>query len=140
MVSWIRGPARLQSGNGLSNSSARLAAYEELWQKEESELWTWLEERVGMEGVSLPKAGGSKHSDTNTKAKAKQRNKILNDKDVAARLREEKMSEREVEEAIRVTQERLNALKGVVNKNKDKTNPIKPQRTKPVQPFEKAEL
>jgi hypothetical protein len=50
---WFRGPSRPPAGSvgymGYSSAN-RIAAYEEIWRKEESELWDWLEERVGLEG------------------------------------------------------------------------------------------
>ena len=130
LFTWLRTPIRnpssaLDSAPLSSSSAARLAAYEEMWRKEESDLWSWLEDRVGVQGLAsnTPNASpsSSKASKKTAKEQAKQRNKILASKDMAARLREEKMSEREVEDAIRVTQERLDVLKGVVeNKNKKK--------------------
>jgi len=121
-IIWFRRPVGGPTG-GLGYpgypSSARLAAYEEMWQKEESELWSWLEDRVGIEGLALqddlqPK--GNRASGRTAKAKARGRQKILGSKDVDARLREERMTEREVEDAIRVTQERLEVLKRVMEK------------------------
>jgi hypothetical protein len=103
-------------------SSVRLAAYEEMWRKEESELWSWLEDRVGIDdGLTLKddsRLRGKKASAVAAKAKAKERQKVLRSRDVEARLREERMTEREMEDAIRVTQERLDVLKGVVEKKK----------------------
>lgn len=125
LYTWLRAPIRsstsaLDSAPLSSSSAARLTAYEEMWRKEESELWSWLEDRVGIQGLALNSQGpsSSKASKKSAKEQAKKRNKILASKDMAARLREEKMSEREVEDAIRVTQERLDVLKGVVEKKK----------------------
>lgn len=81
----------------------RLAAYEEMWRREESELWEWLEERVGMDRLSheaLPV-----------------RKKVLDPRTVEEKFREDRMSEREIKEAIRVTEEKLTVLKSVVQKN-----------------------
>jgi hypothetical protein len=50
----------------------------------------------------------------------KQRQKVLAGKDLGAKLAEERMSEREMEDAIRVTQERLHVLKDVVERRKSK--------------------
>lgn len=125
-IIWFRRPGR-GSAAGLGYASypshVRLAAaYEEMWQKEESELWSWLEDRVGIERLTLrddltPK--GKKASGLPAKAKAKQRQKALSSsRDVEARLREERMTEREMEDAIRVTQQRLDVLKGVMEKKR----------------------
>lgn len=85
---------------GFFGSPERIAAYEEIWRREESELWDWLEERVGMD----------KLRDVGSMRVEKQ---ILND-----RLQTEQMEERAVDAAIRVTEEKLNALKHVVGKKK----------------------
>jgi hypothetical protein len=101
--------------------SARVAAYDEMWQREESDLWSWLEDRVGVDDLSWKKALNSRLNRTpgrTAKAKAKDRQKALASTDLETRLREERMSEREMEDAIRVTEERLEVLKGVMRKRK----------------------
>ncbi|KAI9050663.1 hypothetical protein LZ554_005819 [Drepanopeziza brunnea f. sp. 'monogermtubi'] len=79
----------------------RIAAYEEMWRKEESELWEWLEDRAGMDRLrevsSMPIEA-----------------KIVQDK-----LRNEKMEDREIDDAIRVTEEKLKVLKASVEKRKE---------------------
>lgn len=85
----------------------RIAAYEEMWRREDSELWDWLEERVGMDRL---------HND-NTGV----RKRAMESKTVEENLRTTRMGEREVEEAIRVTEEKLRVLKGVMEK-KSKPN------------------
>jgi hypothetical protein len=82
------------------NTPERIAAYEEMWRQEESELWTWLEERVGMDRV---------HMNNPTADQAKS---------IEEKLREEKVSEREMDTAIRITEEKLQAMKHVVAKLK----------------------
>ncbi|POS83182.1 hypothetical protein EPUL_005335 [Erysiphe pulchra] len=75
-------------------SPERLAAYEEIWRKEESELWKWLEDRVGMELIR----------DMNSMPIERRRMDL--------KLQEEThMQEWEIEDAIRVTEERLQVLK-----------------------------
>ncbi|KKF94352.1 putative membrane protein C20F10.07 [Ceratocystis platani] len=61
----------------------RIVAYEEMWRREESQLWDWLEERVQL---------------------------------VEDRLREEKMDELQIKEAIAVTQRKLDLLKEAMEK------------------------
>jgi hypothetical protein len=78
----------------------RIAAYEEIWRREESELWEWLEERVGMDRLRDVAAGEQK---------------VVKD-----RLKDEKMEAREVDHAIKVTEEKLRVLKSVVDKDKAK--------------------
>lgn len=102
-------------------SSARLAAFEEMWQKEESELWSWLEDRTGMDGLVMrdnAKHRCQKVSGLTAETKAKERQRVLGSKDIEARLRAERMSDREMEDAIRVTQERLDVLKRVMERKK----------------------
>lgn len=80
----------------------RLAAYEEMWRREESELWEWLEERVGMDRLN----SGEMHT----------RKKVVEPRTMAEKLREDRMDESEVREAIRITEEKLQVLKSVVGK------------------------
>ncbi|KAF9869559.1 GRAM domain-containing protein [Colletotrichum karsti] len=82
----------------------RLAAYDEMWRREESELWEWLEERVGLERLHDPNMSTRKRAMEPTTAEEK--------------LREDRMDEREIEEAIKVTEEKLKVLKGVMDKKK----------------------
>jgi hypothetical protein len=128
-IIWFRHPIRGPIG-GMGypsySSSARLAAYEEMWHKEEGELWSWLEDRVGIDGLAFRddlEQKGKKGSGQTAKAKAKARGKerqkiVAGSRDTEARLREEKMSDREMEDAIRVTQDRLEVLKGVMERKK----------------------
>ncbi|KAI5463178.1 hypothetical protein BGZ63DRAFT_412835 [Mariannaea sp. PMI_226] len=85
----------------------RIATYEELWRREDTELWEWLEERVGMDRL---------HTD-----RASVRKRALDPKTAEENLRAARMDEREVEEAIRVTEEKLRVLKEVMEK-KTKAN------------------
>jgi hypothetical protein len=117
LFNYLRGPKAASSNSlaypGMMPSSQRIAAYEEIWRREESDLWDWLEERVGMQGVSYPSSG-----DREAIAKArKAREKSLKGQGKA--LRNVKMSEREVDEAIRVTEERLGVLKRAVQEGKE---------------------
>lgn len=126
LLLWFRGPSQPPAGSvgyfGYSSAN-RIAAYEEMWRKEESELWDWLEARVGLDGLALGENGGpaiSRDTKKDSKVRLKQRQKILGGKDLEAKLNEERMSEREMEDAIRVTQERLHVLKDVVERRKSK--------------------
>lgn len=74
----------------------RAAAYDEMWRREESELWEWLEERVGLD--RLGSAGAARPG---------------------ARAMEERLGEgwadaREADEALRVTEEKLRVLRGAM--------------------------
>ncbi|KAM5348357.1 hypothetical protein ACJ41O_008181 [Fusarium nematophilum] len=80
----------------------RIAAYEEMWRREDSELWEWLEERVGMDRLHEDRLGVRKRA--------------MEPRTVEENLRAARMDEREVEEAIRVTEEKLRVLRGVMEK------------------------
>ncbi|KAK3949014.1 hypothetical protein QBC32DRAFT_44656 [Pseudoneurospora amorphoporcata] len=109
---------------GYTNYPQRVAAYEEMWRREESDLWDWIEDRAGLDrlhgggGVGLvgsEERGGSgmgvrKPANGRRKREAEYRT-------AEEKLREEKMNEREVQEAIRVTEERLKVLKAVMERN-----------------------
>ncbi len=82
------------------NAPERIAAYEEMWRGEESELWNWLEERVGMDRVHTSHLNADQA------------------KSIEEKLRGEKVSEREMDIAIKVTEEKLQALKQVAAKQK----------------------
>ncbi|KAL6881388.1 hypothetical protein J3F83DRAFT_758248 [Trichoderma novae-zelandiae] len=82
----------------------RLAAYDEMWRREDSELWAWLEERVSLERLSVERSN-ARRRETDPRT--------LEDK-----LREERVDEREVEEAIRVTEEKLKVLREVMARGK----------------------
>ena len=84
-------------------SSYKLAAYEEMWQREDSELWDWLEERVGL---------GRLNMDTQTRPK-----RAVAARTVEEKIRQERRGEREMEEAIRVTEEKLKVLRDVIAKS-----------------------
>ena len=119
---WIRGPSGSRIGpyGGLQHKG-RIVAYEEMWRREESELWDWLERRAGVDAVTL-QAGAGKTPDQRAEQKRlrKERQQVLKGKEVESRIREEKMSEKEMEEALKVTRERLEVLEGVVEKRKEK--------------------
>ena len=81
-------------------------AYEETWVREESALWEWLDERVGLDRLNADSP--VRH------------NKAIERRTVEDRLGRGRMHDREVEEAIRVTEEKLRILKEVMGK---KSNP-----------------
>lgn len=122
LVLYLRPPT--SSGLGLTTRPERLTAYEEMWRKEESELWNWLESRAGVDTITYQqnpgaaRAAGADDDSILQKRRQKQRQKVLKGKDIESRLREENMAETEVEEAIRVTKERLEVLEGVVGEKR----------------------
>ncbi|KAG5924351.1 hypothetical protein E4U42_004660 [Claviceps africana] len=89
-------------------SPGRQAAYEEMWRRQDSELWEWLEERVGMDRLGSEQLNGRKRG--------------VEHRTVEEKLREERMDEREMQEAIRVTEEKLRVLREVVERGASKVN------------------
>lgn len=108
---WFAAP-RPGSGVGLRDyiSPGRLAAYEEIWRREESELWDWLEDRVGLNHLHAPSLGREDQD----------RQRALNARSMGKKLDHERMSERQMDDAIKVTEERLAALKDAVGGKKAK--------------------
>lgn len=98
-------PGRQASGDvRMYGYPDRLAAYDEMWGREESELWEWLEERVSLERLhdgNLPT-----------------RKRAIEPSTVEERVREDRMDDREIQEAIKVTEEKLKVLKSVMDKKK----------------------
>ncbi|KAH9827673.1 glucosyltransferase, myotubularin and putative membrane-associated protein domain protein [Teratosphaeria destructans] len=92
-------------------SPDRLAAYEEIWRREEGELWSWLEDRTGANHLyTAPESSG--HG-------GEARQKVLREREMGRQLQQdERMSERQMDDAIRVTEEKLEALKRAVAKRK----------------------
>ena len=118
IFNWLRSP-KSSPTTGLSypgmSTSQRMAAYEEIWRKEENDLWTWLEQRVGMQEILYP--GGTGDQELIAQAR-KQREQSLKAKGVRKAVSDVKMSEREVDQAIRITEERLAVLKRAVEEGK----------------------
>lgn len=102
--------------------------YEEMWRREESELWDWLEERVGLDRLGDLTRPGSAAADNKPQAvrggsgsggaASAPKGEALSSKTLEERMREDRMSEREVDEAIRVTEEKLRLLRAVVERRK----------------------
>ena len=127
IISWFRGPttpAKGQVGFSLS-SPERIAAYEEIWRKEESDLWDWLEQRIGMDGIAYPSS--SRNLDREAVKKARTvREKSIKGHNKQARLALGSMKKREVDHAIRVTEERLKDLKEGVQRKREENTGKKP--------------
>lgn len=113
VYTWILPPSRSGTGVGFHGHSApeRIAAYEELWRREESELWDWLEDRVGLDEGYAARLSG-----------VKQQQKVVAARELGKQLDDEKMSGRQLDEAIRTTEERLSALKEAVEQRKVKSS------------------
>ena len=89
--------------HGAMYSPDRIAAYEEMWRREESELWDWLEERIGLDQLN---AEGSNI-----------RKKAMQPRTAEERLREERLDVKEVEEAMRVTEEKLKVMQDAMGRS-----------------------
>ncbi|MCJ1389055.1 hypothetical protein MMC18_001909 [Xylographa bjoerkii] len=126
IISWFRNSRLRAPSSSIGPYSPgltpqRIAAYEEIWRAEESALWDWLEERVGMSeggGFAYPATAKRGNGDASKRAKDERR-EILKGKGMKAKLNEIKgVGEREVDWAIGVTEEKLKVLKGVVERGK----------------------
>ena len=98
------------------SSSQRLTVYEELWQHEENELWRWLEDRIGLDGVKFPVV------DRSPEGLARQRlhQQKHQDRDLDSKLNNERMTERELDQALKITRERLEVLEQSISKRKSR--------------------
>lgn len=90
------------------SSAERVAAYEEIWRREEGELWEWLEARIGVQGLDGINGLAMREASPDVR------------KGIEERLESETAGDEEVDEAIKVTEEKLRTLKSVVNKRKAK--------------------
>ena len=110
---WIRQSRAISANTGMSfpgpSSSQRFAAYEEIWRREEGDLWTWLEERVALDALARPRPQIQT-----------ERQQLVETRNMYQKLNDNKMEERQVDEAIKVTEERLEALKAAVSRTKER--------------------
>ncbi|KAI5285267.1 hypothetical protein KEM54_000701 [Ascosphaera aggregata] len=91
----------------------RIALYEDLWLRQEHELWEWLEERVGLnDHTYLP----SQHESRNVQNNRVRRQLANAERTLDAHIEMGRMSQQEMEEAIRLTQARLEVLQKAVQK------------------------
>jgi hypothetical protein len=104
VYSWFfRTPvASISHTNNLS-AAQRQVAYEEIWRAEEADLWTWLEERVALDRVHNSVTGA----------------RVLQGHEIQSKLVAEGMKERQIDEAIRTTEEKLKELKGAVIRERE---------------------
>jgi len=98
-------------GNNLSTTHRQIA-YEEIWRAEEADLWKWLEERVALDRAHSSVAGG----------------RVLHGQDIQSKLVAEGMRERQIDEAIRTTEERLRELKRAVIRERESGSGTKSSR------------
>lgn len=103
----------------------RIAAYDEMWRREESELWNWLEDRVGMDGMVFPALHHRMPAPTHKVPRVN----VADERDLIDRLREEKVSDREMDHAIRTTRQRLDILEEMMNNRRVDRDPQEPLRS-----------
>lgn len=104
IYAWFFRASTAQIGpHGSLSLAQRQVAYEQIWRSEEAELWKWLEERVALDHVHGKVAAGS----------------VAQGQDVQSRLVAMGLKERQIDEAIRTTEERLSALKGAVRRERE---------------------
>ncbi|KAJ9612396.1 hypothetical protein H2200_003993 [Cladophialophora chaetospira] len=126
MLLWFRGPSSSTQLGPYRSQPQRFAAYETLWTKDETEFWDWLESRANIDTVVLREQSAAnqrrnkKEAGDIAKQRLKQqrqkRAKSSSSQDVEAKIKEEKISQREMENAIRITKERLEVLENVMEK------------------------
>jgi hypothetical protein len=86
--------------------------WEDIWRREEQGLWDWLEDRIGMDEIPTLQQRNSKQ---------KTFEKVFESRTAGTALKD-----RQVDEAIAVMEERLDALRKVVEKKKRQAaNPVK---------------
>lgn len=135
---WLRGPVKSTQLAGSSGTfrthSERLAMYDSLWAREENDFWDWLESRANVDTVVLREQSAPKNKHDTATTKQQQQQQLLRRQKqsrsksnpsssnaaqgVEARLKAEKINEREMEDAIRIAKERLEVLETVVEKKK----------------------
>lgn len=129
LFTWLRGAPKGHSprvGFPQMLPPERIATYEEIWRREESHVWDWLEERIGMERSIYPGSASAIDDDESDGAAVrkarKQREQSWKDRAMQNKRWEEgmMMTEKEFAEAIRATEKRLEGLKGAMQKKRRK--------------------
>jgi hypothetical protein len=103
-------------GSGMSMTpTQRIQMYEAMWRREENELWEWMEERVSLDRDVRSSTDSSSRSGKEgawfRKRQVDHYEQVTGNED---------MSQRQMEEAIRITQEKLNLLREAVERKKGK--------------------
>ncbi|USP77833.1 hypothetical protein yc1106_05107 [Curvularia clavata] len=112
MYTWLFRGTTGVSGPNQWSSAQRQVAYEEIWRHEESDLWAWLEERVALDRVHSSVVTGSR---------------LQPDTELHNRISPRDMKERDMDEAIRVTEEKLKALKDAVMRQRSESRTASPK-------------
>jgi hypothetical protein len=110
MYTWLFRGSSAVAGPNQWSSAQRQVAHEQIWRHEESDLWDWLEERVALDRV---------HSSV---SEARLQSEMQSPVVVPGN-----MKEREMDEAIRTTEERLRVLKEAVARERGKSRTKSPK-------------
>ncbi|KAL6174029.1 hypothetical protein ACJQWK_00183 [Exserohilum turcicum] len=111
LYTWLfRGSTGVTGPNQWSHAQ-RQVAYEQIWRHEESELWDWLEERVALDRIQ--------HTVTATRFQP--------EADMQHHISPRDMKDQDMDEAIRVTEERLRALKDAVVRRRSESRTMSPK-------------
>jgi hypothetical protein len=105
MYTWFFRGSSAVSGPNQWSVAQRQVAYEQIWRHEESDLWNWLEERVALDRMHSSVTGA----------------RLQPEPGMQNPIAPGSMKEREMDEAIRVTEERLKALKDAVTRERSKS-------------------
>ncbi|ODQ53302.1 hypothetical protein SAICODRAFT_25375 [Saitoella complicata NRRL Y-17804] len=114
----VRDVATIEARRGLEVGGDGLSPL--LWREQEEGLWQWMEARAGINtannGAAIPDSGRPKKHGEALWRRLKLENVVQRKKEVMAAKGEDWMTRREIEEAVRITEERLRALKGAVER------------------------
>lgn len=119
ILSWFRSPSAPAKSVHPAHLSLRerFSLYEDLWLRQESELWEWLEERTGLKDESYL-LNNVEPRQQNLRARKQRANA---ERTLDAHMDEGKMSQQEMEEALRLTQARLEVLQSAIKKRSSST-------------------
>jgi hypothetical protein len=112
VYTWFSRGTSTATGPNQWSTAQRQVAYEEIWRQEESDLWNWLEERVALDRVHSSVSGARTQPVDDTQKP----------------LAPQNMQAQEMDEAIRVTEERLKALKDAVTRERSKSRTKSPKK------------
>jgi hypothetical protein len=105
MYQWFFRGSSAVTGPNQWSAAQRSVAYDEIWRHEESDLWNWLEERVALDRAHSSVAGA----------------RLQPEPGMQNPMAPGSMKEREMDDAIRVTEQRLKALKDAVTRERSKS-------------------
>lgn len=111
IYSWFFRGASTAIGPNQWSTAQRQVAHDAIWRHEESELWSWLEDRVALDRIHTSVAGA----------------RVPLEEEKQPRVIPRDMKDREMDEAIRVTEERLKVLKDAVGRERERSRTKSPR-------------